>query len=127
MQQWMPKRSVNPNCVPKPQPDADCEKSVYDVLVPQQFQDSITTAQPIQRSVPKEAIKKDWLELRTVPQDDHEHLVGKSQYSPCFAQVAPGVSYPTKTRPRGGRPMCGFLLSMVSVQKTYVGKDDVIQ
>ena len=39
-------------------PDADCEKSAYDVLGPQQFQDSITTAQPIQRSVPKEAIKK---------------------------------------------------------------------
>ena len=91
----MPKRSVNPNCVPKPQPDADCEKSVYDVLVPQQFQDSITTAQPTTQAVSVQKSHKEsqdqgkgvktsgfkskwkanrpWLELRIVAQDDHEH------------------------------------------------------
>jgi hypothetical protein len=34
----VPKRSVNPNCLPKSfHPDAACEKSVCDVLVSQQF------------------------------------------------------------------------------------------
>ena len=43
----VPKRSVNPNRVLKPfDPDAACDKSVYDVLVPQQFQGCITTAPP---------------------------------------------------------------------------------
>ena len=42
----MPKQSVNPNCVPKSfHPELVCEKSLYDVLVSQQFQDSITTVQ----------------------------------------------------------------------------------
>ena len=34
----VPKRSVQPNCVPKPfNSDTACDTSVYDVLVPQQF------------------------------------------------------------------------------------------
>ena len=43
----VPKRSVDPKFIPKPFiPDAACETSVHDVLAPQQFQDSITTAPP---------------------------------------------------------------------------------
>jgi hypothetical protein len=35
----VPKRSVDPNCLPKPfDPNAACVKSVYDLLVPQQLQ-----------------------------------------------------------------------------------------
>ena len=91
----VPKRRVNPNCVPKPfQPDAACEKSVYDVLVLQQFEDSITTAQPTTQAVSAQKSHKEsqdqgkgvktsgfkskwkpnrpWLELRIVVQDDHE-------------------------------------------------------
>ncbi len=34
---------------------AACDKSVYDVLVPQQFQDCITTAQPTTKAVPEKA------------------------------------------------------------------------
>jgi hypothetical protein len=56
----VPKRSVNPNRMPKPfDPQAACDKSVYDVLVPQQFQDCITTAQPTTQAVSaQKAIKK---------------------------------------------------------------------
>ena len=54
----VPKRSVDPNCVPEPfDPDAACETSVYDVLVPQQFQDCITTAPPTTVSA-KRAIRR---------------------------------------------------------------------
>jgi hypothetical protein len=83
-------------------------------------------------SVPKKAIKKGmtrarvsafkskwkanrpWLECRTVAQEDHEHLVGKSKYRPCFA---PGVSYPTKTRPIGGHPH--IYIINISIQIKY--------
>jgi len=38
------KQTADPNCVPKPlDPDAACGTSVYDVLIPQQFQDCITS------------------------------------------------------------------------------------
>jgi hypothetical protein len=44
----VPNRSVDPKCIPMHViPDAaQCESSVHDVLTPQQFQDSITTAPP---------------------------------------------------------------------------------
>ena len=83
-------------------PGAACETSVSDVLSPKQFQDSITP--PPHRvhrlSVPQKSIKKrqvqgkgvkmsafksiwkthrPWLELRTVEQGDHEHVVRKSK------------------------------------------------
>jgi hypothetical protein len=48
----VPKRSVNPKCVSKPfDLDTACDKGVYDFLVPQQFQDCITVAQPTTQSV----------------------------------------------------------------------------
>ena len=55
----VPKRSVDPKCFQSIKfiPDAACETSVHDVLTPQQFQDSITTAPPT-RSVPKTVIQK---------------------------------------------------------------------
>ena len=94
-------RCVNPNCVPKPfDPGAACDKSVYDVLVPQQFQGCITTAPPTTEVVSAQKSHKErhdqgkgaktlafkskwkanrpWLELRTVAQDDHEHKRGAS-------------------------------------------------
>ena len=41
----VPKRSVDPKCIPKPFiPGAPCDTSVDDVLRPQPFQESITTA-----------------------------------------------------------------------------------
>ena len=46
------KRSVDHNCVPKPfDPDSACGASVCDVLVPQQFQDCITTAPPTTHAI----------------------------------------------------------------------------
>ena len=92
----VPKRIVNPNCVPNPfHPQAACDKSVYDVLVAQQFQDCITTAQPTTQAVSSPKSHKErhgqgkgvktsalkskwkanlpWLNLRTVAHDDHGH------------------------------------------------------
>ena len=59
----VPKRIVDPECAPKPfDPDAACDKCVYDVLVPQHFQDGdcITTVQPTTqaRSFTQKARKK---------------------------------------------------------------------
>jgi len=83
----VPERSVNPNLLPKPfDPDAAFDKSVYDVLVPEQFQDCIPT-QVIKKKSNKQRHDQDkgvktsafknkwkanrpWLELRTVAQDD---------------------------------------------------------
>ena len=92
----VPKRSVDPKCIPKAFiPGAPCDTSVHDVLRPQPFQDSIATAQQtaqevgaqknfkerqakgndVKTSVFKSIWKttRPWLELRRVPQDDHEH------------------------------------------------------
>ena len=49
MDATVPKRIVDPECAPKPfDPDAACETSVNDVLVPQPFQDCITTDPPVE-------------------------------------------------------------------------------
>jgi hypothetical protein len=70
-------RSVDPKCAPKPfDPDAACKTSVYDELIPQQFQDYIPIAPPTTRwpkkairkaltSVPKRTIKKGMSGART--------------------------------------------------------------
>ena len=57
----VPRRSGDPNCVPKPfNPDAACERSVYDVLV--LFLNNFKTASPLpypyRRLMPIRAIKK---------------------------------------------------------------------
>jgi hypothetical protein len=50
----VPKRSVDPKCIPKHFiPGAACETSVHDVLAPRQFQDFITTAPPTAVSAQK--------------------------------------------------------------------------
>ena len=59
----VPKRSVDLKCIPNPFiPDTPCDTSVHDVLVPQPFQDSITTDPPTTQtvwSVSKKDITKD--------------------------------------------------------------------
>ena len=43
----VPKRSVDPRCIPKPfVPDTACETSVHDVQAPEPFQGSMTTTTP---------------------------------------------------------------------------------
>ena len=89
----VPTRSVNPF-----DPNAACDKCVYDVLVSQQFQDYITTAQPTTQTVSAQKSHKErqdqgkgvktsafkskwkdnrpWFELRTVPHADHgRHII----------------------------------------------------
>ena len=49
----VPKTSVDPRCIPKHfAPDAACETSVPDLLSPQPFQDSMTTAPPTTQAEP---------------------------------------------------------------------------
>ena len=88
-------QDADPKCIPKHFiPGAACETSVHDVLAPQQFQDSITTAPPTtqagsapkshkERQVQGKGVKtsafkrtgktnRPWLDLRRVVEDYHE-------------------------------------------------------